>query len=69
MLHLIQIDPKNRRLFYTACVLPILTYSFQLWYRINGKRHKAHLEKLNKVHHFVARRITGAFPTTAIGSI
>ncbi len=63
------LDPKNRRLFYISCVFPILTYGFQLWYRINGKGHKAHLKKLSKVHHYVARWITGTFSTTPIRGI
>ena len=63
------LDPKNRRLFCNSCVMPILTYGFQLWYRIDAKGHKAHLKKLSKVHHYAARWITGAFSTTPVGGM
>lgn len=48
------LDVANRCLFYMSCVIPLLTYRFQLWFNPSFKSCKAHLKSLNKVQLHVA---------------
>ncbi|KIL54879.1 hypothetical protein M378DRAFT_91757, partial [Amanita muscaria Koide BX008] len=61
-------DPDSRRLLYITCVLPILTYGFQLWYRTGSRGCKKLVTKLKPVQSMAARWITGAFKTTPTGA-
>lgn len=49
------LDASNRRLLYTSCVIPLLTYGFQLWFNPSFKSRKAHLKALDKVQLHAAR--------------
>ena len=57
--------PMQRRRLYQSCVLPLMTYGCQLWYRRKGT--KWHIEFLRKAQNTAARWITGAFRTSPAG--
>ncbi|KXN91866.1 hypothetical protein AN958_11546 [Leucoagaricus sp. SymC.cos] len=62
------LTPKQKRLLYRSCVVPIATYSFRLW--CHGLHpHKAHLASLNKMQRRAAIWITGAFHTSPSGGV
>ena len=55
--------PANLRLLYKTCVIPVITYGCQLWYRKDSPR-KRLMDKLRKVQNTALRWILGAFRTT-----
>ncbi|OJT07610.1 hypothetical protein TRAPUB_1516, partial [Trametes pubescens] len=59
--------PAQRRTLYKSCVVPLMTYGCQLWYRRKGT--KWHLEFLRKAQNTAARWITGAFKTSPRGGM
>lgn len=63
------LDNANRRLLYLSCVIPLLTYGFQLWFDPSFKKHKTHLKQLDRVQLHAARWILGAFRTSPSGSL
>jgi hypothetical protein len=60
--------PSSKHLLYISCVLPILTYGFQLWF---SPRHtpKTILKSLQITHSSAARWILGAFRTSPRGAL
>ncbi|KAF8647831.1 hypothetical protein AX16_006521 [Volvariella volvacea WC 439] len=62
------LTPKHKRMLYHGCIMPLMTYGFQLWYRPHGKRVKHKIEVLKVAQNRALRWITGAFHTTPIGS-
>ncbi|KAF8651495.1 hypothetical protein AX16_004793 [Volvariella volvacea WC 439] len=63
------LTPKHKRMLYRGCIMPLMTYGFQLWYRLHGKRVKHKIEVLKVAQNRALRWITGAFRTTPIGSL
>lgn len=63
------LNPRNRRLAYRSCVLPILSYGMPLWYAANGSGTKRNLSLMARVQNFAVRWITGGFRTTPIGAM
>ncbi|KXN90369.1 hypothetical protein AN958_04238 [Leucoagaricus sp. SymC.cos] len=62
------LSPKQKRLLYRSCVVPIATYGFRLW--CHGLHpHKAHLASLNKMQRHAAIWIMGAFCTSPSGGV
>ncbi|KXN86228.1 hypothetical protein AN958_10338, partial [Leucoagaricus sp. SymC.cos] len=62
------LSPKQKRLLYRSCVVPIATYSFCLW--CHGLHpHKAHITSLNKMQWWAAIWIMGAFHTSPLGGV
>lgn len=64
-----ELDASNHCLLYTSCVIPLLTYGFQLWYNPTFKLCKAHLKVLNKIQLHATRWIPGAFKTSPTNSL
>jgi hypothetical protein len=58
------LDPLNHRLVFNACVWPILTYGFQVYWKPQGTGIKAMARRMSAVQHYATRWITGAFKTT-----
>ncbi|KAF8646075.1 hypothetical protein AX16_007407 [Volvariella volvacea WC 439] len=63
------LTPKHKRMLYRGCIMPLMTYGFQLWYRPHGKRIKHKIEILKVAQNRALRWITGAFRTTPVGSL
>ncbi|KAF8647189.1 hypothetical protein AX16_006861 [Volvariella volvacea WC 439] len=63
------LTPKHKRMLYQGCIMPLMTYGFQLWYRPHGKGVKTKIEVLQTAQNRALRWITGAFRTTLIGSL
>ena len=59
------LTPALRRRLYLACILPLMTYGCQVWYRRKGT--KGLIEILRKAQMTAARWITGAFRTSPRG--
>ncbi len=62
------LDVDQRMLVYKGAVLPVLTYGFQLYWRLGGRGCQKHLRKLSTVHYYTSRWITGTFKTTPTGA-
>ncbi|PPQ94561.1 hypothetical protein CVT25_011547, partial [Psilocybe cyanescens] len=58
--------PVQKRVLYHACVLPIVTYGFRLWY-FAAARCKGALHHLSTMQRSAALWITGAFRTSPTG--
>ncbi|KJA13753.1 hypothetical protein HYPSUDRAFT_209280 [Hypholoma sublateritium FD-334 SS-4] len=58
--------PKERRLLYRSCVVPIATYGFRLWF-YNKAPIKGVMKLLTSMQHKAAIWITGAFKTSPTG--
>ena len=56
------------RLLFKTCVIPVLTYGCQLWYRPDAPK-KGLLKKLQVVQNAGLRRIAGAFRTTPVEAL
>lgn len=59
----------NKRLLYLTVLIPVLSYGFQIWYRLKGRWCKRSVHKLAKVQHAAARWITGGFATSLAGAL
>ena len=57
------INPLQKRLLYRCCTLPIMLYSFQLWF-YNKAPISYHMKILNKMQRRAAIWILGAFKTS-----
>lgn len=62
------LDPIHKRILYHACVLPIATYGFRMWY-YKGARNKGLLSQLSRMQRKAAVWITGAFRTSPSGGV
>ncbi|PPQ94597.1 hypothetical protein CVT25_010605 [Psilocybe cyanescens] len=60
--------PVQKRILYCACVLPIVTYGFRLWY-FAAARCKGALHHLSTMQRNPALWITGAFRTSPTGGV
>ncbi|PPQ94670.1 hypothetical protein CVT25_009431, partial [Psilocybe cyanescens] len=60
--------PVQKRVLYRACVLPIVTYGFRLWY-FAAARCKGALHHLSTMQCSAALWITGAFRTSPTGGV
>ena len=60
--------PKQRRLLYRSCVVPIATYGLRLWY-FDGARCKGNIDTFAKMQRKAALWISGAFSTTPGGAV
>ncbi|PPQ94342.1 hypothetical protein CVT25_000408, partial [Psilocybe cyanescens] len=60
--------PVQKRVLYRACMLPIVTYSFRLWY-FAAARCKGALHHLSVMQRSAALWITGAFRTSPTGGV
>ncbi|PPQ89171.1 hypothetical protein CVT25_006198, partial [Psilocybe cyanescens] len=60
--------PVQKRILYRACVLPIVTYGFRLWY-FAAARCKGALHHLSTMQRSAALWITGAFRTSPTGGL
>ncbi|KXN92089.1 hypothetical protein AN958_09792 [Leucoagaricus sp. SymC.cos] len=62
------LSPKQKRLLYRSCVVPIAMYGFCLWcHGLNP--HKGLLSSLDKMQHHAAVWIMGAFHTSPSGGV
>ena len=61
------LSAMQRRTLYISCVLPLLTYGVQAWYRPKGV--KTLIKPLEVAQHRALRWITGAFRTTPVGAL
>ncbi|CAA7261912.1 unnamed protein product [Cyclocybe aegerita] len=59
------LSPKQRRLLYRSCVVPIATYGYRLWY-FDGARNKGAMNQLKWMQRKAALWITGAFRTSPL---
>jgi len=60
------LPPLEKRLLYRACVLPIATYGFRLWF-FEGAKNKTAFKILTQMQRKAALWITGAFRTSPMG--
>ncbi|CAA7267569.1 unnamed protein product [Cyclocybe aegerita] len=60
--------PKQRRLLYRSCVVPIATYVYHLWY-FDGARNKGTMNQLKQMQQKAALWTTGAFRTSPTGGL
>ncbi|PPQ94196.1 hypothetical protein CVT25_003945, partial [Psilocybe cyanescens] len=60
--------PVHKRVLYCACVLPIVTYGFRLWY-FAAACCKGALHHLSTMQRPAALWITGAFRTLPTGGV
>ena len=60
------LPPLEKRLLYCACVLPIVTYGFRLWF-FEGAKNKTAFKILTQMQRKAALWITGAFCTSPMG--
>ncbi len=59
--------PQQRRRIYIACVLPVLTYGCQVWFREKGVKHL--LKRLSTSQNLALRWISGHFRSAPVGSL
>ncbi|CAA7270790.1 unnamed protein product [Cyclocybe aegerita] len=62
------LSPKQRRLLYRSCVVPIATYGYRLWY-FDGACNKGAMNQLKQMQRKAALWIMGAFCTSPTGSL
>ncbi|CAA7263695.1 unnamed protein product [Cyclocybe aegerita] len=62
------LSPKQRRLLYRSCVVPIATYGYCLWY-YDGAHNKGAMNQLKWMQRKAALWITGAFCTSPTGGL
>ncbi|KAF8701602.1 hypothetical protein AX14_000376, partial [Amanita brunnescens Koide BX004] len=62
------IGPKQRSHAYQACVLSVLTYGLPLWYAMWGRGVIRLVKRMERVHSYALKWITGTFHTSPIGS-
>ncbi|CAA7270634.1 unnamed protein product [Cyclocybe aegerita] len=62
------LSPKQRRLLYRSCIVPIATYGYRLWY-FEGARNKGAMSQLKRMQQKAALWITGVFRTSPTGSL
>src|SRR4029077_12887106 len=62
------LSPKNKRLLYRSCVVPVATYGTRLW-NFEGSRNKGPSKALKSMQAAAARWITGAFRTSPSGAV
>ncbi|KXN81899.1 hypothetical protein AN958_03544, partial [Leucoagaricus sp. SymC.cos] len=62
------LSPRQKRLLYRSCMVPIATYSFCLWCH-ELHPHKAHLTSLNKMQCQAVIWIMGVFHTSPSGGL
>ncbi|KAF8697670.1 hypothetical protein AX14_001310 [Amanita brunnescens Koide BX004] len=62
------LGPQQRSHAYQACVLSVLTYGLPLWYAMWGAGTIRLVKKMERVHSYALRWITGTFHTSPIGS-
>ncbi|CAA7267376.1 unnamed protein product [Cyclocybe aegerita] len=62
------LSPKQRRLLYRSCVVPIATYGYRVWY-FDGACNKGTMNQLKRMQRKAALWITGAFCTSPTGSL
>ncbi|KAJ3499655.1 hypothetical protein NMY22_g19489 [Coprinellus aureogranulatus] len=60
------LSPKNKRILYRACVVPIATYGHRLWF-YEGAKNVGALKTLSSMQRKAAIWITGAFRTSPTG--
>ncbi|CAA7263213.1 unnamed protein product [Cyclocybe aegerita] len=60
------LSPKQRRLLYRSCVVPIATYGYRLWY-FDGACNKGAMNQLKRMQRKAALWIMGAFRTSPTG--
>ncbi|KAJ3568090.1 hypothetical protein NP233_g5939 [Leucocoprinus birnbaumii] len=60
------LTPKQKRILYQACVVPIVTYGFCLWYN-DFARCKGHLQSLTKMQCHAAIWVIGTFRMSLTG--
>lgn len=61
------LTPTQRRTLYISCVLPLLTYGVEVWFRSKGV--KGLMKPLVAAQNRALRWITGAFRTTPTGAM
>ncbi|CAA7269294.1 unnamed protein product [Cyclocybe aegerita] len=62
------LSPKQQRLLYRLCVVPIATYSYCLWY-FDGTHNESTMNQLKRMQQKAALWITGAFCTSPTGGL
>ncbi|KAF8697547.1 hypothetical protein AX14_001349 [Amanita brunnescens Koide BX004] len=62
------IGPRQRSHAYQACVLSVLTYGLPLWYAMWGRGVIRLVKRMERVHSYALKWITGTFHTSPIGS-
>ncbi|KAJ2923683.1 hypothetical protein H1R20_g13407, partial [Candolleomyces eurysporus] len=62
------LSPRNKRILYRACVVPIATYGHRLWY-FEGAKTKGALKTLTSMQRKAACWIIGAFRTSPTGGV
>ncbi|KAJ2911670.1 hypothetical protein MD484_g8746, partial [Candolleomyces efflorescens] len=60
------LSPRNKRILYRVCVVPIATYGHRLWF-FEGAKNKGALKSLTSMQRKAACWITGAFRTLPTG--
>ena len=65
---IVGMTPQHLRLLFKMCVVPVMTYGCQLWYR-PATPHITLMKRLQIVQNKGLRRIAGAFYTTPVESL